>query len=127
MWGGRYQPKIEHHVKGSFFDQAFLRGNQLDLKIQLTPAKFEEILTWIKQIDEKELVIPHRPMIVLPSKETKESEVKFEKSFLTELLILAKTGVSYYHPDNYPIFSYQRLNRSIRLVEINIESYYEMD
>lgn len=86
---------------------------------QLGWQSMEEMMDAVGLLEEECLVLPASPDQAL-RRITNEETIR-------NALILAMAGLARYRPGSPLIFSRSRLERKIRLVKINLESYYEMD
>jgi hypothetical protein len=69
---------------------------------------------------------PSQRMLVFPNGQ--KSEVpQTETELLRSALILARCGINRYLPDGPAIYTKSRLSRSVRLIIINTDYWYELD
>jgi len=74
----------------------------------------------------KALKLPAKTMLLFPALQDSESP-KDKKSMLRVAMILSKSNTNRYWPNSPMICTQSRLNRSVRLIEINTYEFYGMD
>lgn len=72
------------------------------------------------------LKLPAKTMLLFPALQDSES-LKDKKSMLRAAMILSKSNTNRYWPHSPMICTQNRLNRSVRLIELNTREYYGMD
>jgi hypothetical protein len=73
------------------------------------------------------LKLPVERLLILPKADIKQTNEWGVHKLLRNALILSKCNKAYYTPDAPMIFSKNRLDRSIELIKINLNSYYGME
>lgn len=75
---------------------------------------------------ERDLQLPQKTMLLFPAQ--LESVLPIEKKLmLRTALILSKSNTNRYWPNSPMICTQNRLNRSVRMIEINTNEYYGLD
>jgi len=73
------------------------------------------------------LKIPTVRMLVVPVESSAKKNKVSKLKMLRSAVILSKCNKNYFQPESPMIFTRSRLNRSIELIQLNLEQYYEMD
>jgi hypothetical protein len=96
-----------------------------DPKIWLLELAFSEGFSEFENLD-RELDLPRDKMVVTPVTDP-VMPARTTREMLRAALILSRTNGQRYLPGGPCVFTRHRLNRTIRLVHINLNVYYEMD
>lgn len=102
------------------------------------PEDIEDIEGWLLQIATQEgmqswqeiiqkITLPNDKMMVIDLKDSSTPKIKSNLEILKDALILSRSNQFYYLPDGPHIFTKSRLTRRIRLININLKNYYELD
>lgn len=97
-----------------------------DIEEWLLKIAADEGLSGWKEISEQ-ILLPVEKLIVLPVKDNMTYADESNRSWLKAALVLSKSSHYYYLPDGPAIFTRSRLDRSIRLLKIKLENFYELD
>jgi len=124
-------------VKSSLLDNEAMTYPALELHPGILPeaVDYED---WIMDMANKlaydnywiaaqRLNLPTERMLVFHVEPKCPGAPFYSDSYLRDLLILSKCNSIYYLPDSPMIFTEKRLNRHIRLLNIKLKTYYEMD
>jgi hypothetical protein len=101
------------------------------------PEEVEDIEDWLlehadslgwKTLDDavNKLPLPTQRMLAFPIINTEDRTLN-SIEILLSAIVLAKTNDSAYNPESPLIFTKKRMNRSLRLVAIDLKSFYELD
>ena len=74
----------------------------------------------------RELKLPTVRMLVVPSDNFYLMHSVAKKEMFRRAVILSKCSSNFYSPDSPMIFTRNRLNRTVELIKINLNGYYEM-
>jgi len=134
--GGPISRRRSEKIRSSISrDYPSLARQTLTLHVELPPDT-HDLEDWLsdmarqrgfKSLDEAEkaLAMPEKRMtarILNPTTDGSESQ-----DTLRNALILARTGMGHYHPDGTRLLTHRRLERRIRLTEIDTGAFYDMD
>lgn len=76
---------------------------------------------------EAEFSLPSEKMLVCRYGDADQNMVVNTHGLVRAVLILARCNDSFYMPGSPLILTRKRLNRSMKLITVNIKSYYELD
>ncbi|MFM8950768.1 MAG: hypothetical protein ACKOKB_08325, partial [Bacteroidota bacterium] len=123
-------------VHESIFKDAKQSSNNETVSLQ-PPKKVLDFEKWMtklmrdcgyKEWDEavEDLNLPGKTMLLFPSLQHTETPTD-KKTMLRTAIILSKSNSHRYWPHSPMIFTQNRLNRSVRMIEVNTNDYYGMD
>jgi hypothetical protein len=85
-------------------------------------------LNWSSlEVAAQKLKLPTVQHLVIPEPDHQLKGKQSQKERLRCALILSKCNKNYYMPESPMIFTRSRLERSVELVTINLDAYYELD
>lgn len=123
-------------VNSSMLTPDIIRGAQYTINLNI-PDNIMDIEKWLlnkakrlKLSDWQEIAIslhvPQSRMIAFPYK-TDNHNVYSDSDILFAAAILSRTSGCSYLPTTRGVFTRKRLNRSLKLITINIDAFYELD
>ena len=134
--GGPNSRQRTEPIQSDFLDTSGTHRNSEIYRLSI-PEDITDIEAWLVEhvlsfgwntLDEaiRKLPVPTNRMMAFAVKD-EEPQSMNSLDIVLNALILAKTNDSCYNPESPLIFTKKRMNRTIKLVEIDINKYYELD
>lgn len=127
-------------VRTELIDSNLLAENGMSISLGLigvsVPDEVSDVEAWLRNTlhitsewneVSRQCRLPDKRLMVFTEQEPGKPYQLDGTDLLHAVLILSKCSQHSYNPDSPFIFTKKRINRSIRLLEINYHAFYEMD
>ncbi|NCC73584.1 MAG: hypothetical protein EOM06_09315 [Sphingobacteriia bacterium] len=134
--GPRSRVRTEKILASIFdFEQMKFRYERHEL---IVPLEITDIEEWVISLYQPRiftgwnnivagLKLPSDRMLVVPVESSPQLLKNSKLKMLRSAVILSKCNRNFYLPDSPMIFTRSRLHRSIELIKLNLDQYYEVD
>lgn len=133
--GGPISRRRSEQVRASLSMQQGIARQVEILKLQIPPDT-EDLEAWVEtlahargyaDLDEAERALSLPPRRMLARTLPPEADRNAGRDPLRTALVLARTGTGRYFPDGDRLFTRRRLERHLRLTDINTNAFYDLD
>jgi len=136
FFGSPIVVKESKRITSDYFRNSGMAGSEIEYYIEI-PECLYDIESWLekavrgagwKNIDEamRKLPLPVNRMMVFPGKRNRPARNSL-KNVVLNAIILSKCNESMYSPGSPMIFTRKRMTRCIKLIDINLNKFYELD
>lgn len=128
--------KESKRITSDYFRYSGIAGSEVEYKIEIQEYVCD-IESWLenlirragwKNIEEalRKLPLPESRMMAFPGKRNRTTRDS-PQSVALNAIILSKCNDSMYSPGSPMIFTRKRMTRCIKLIDINLNKFYELD
>ncbi|MGV8963787.1 MAG: hypothetical protein ACOH2V_10480 [Candidatus Saccharimonadaceae bacterium] len=129
-------------VRSETVKESFLSGNDISAEIDCykitIPENVPDIEEWLLQMAKaigwdgwkeitRHILLPREKLMVFPMTDELKSTKREVRQLLAVALVLSMSNRYTYLPDGPRIFTRSRLDRSIKLLQINSNHFYELE